>query len=196
MEGEVNSVLVAVEVTTDGDGRPSLVPEIVFVVAAWLWLVGMVAAVQVAHPVVRAVALFVHLVSLALGFGAVLVTDAYGVLWLLGRRTAAEVVRLALSTHTLALIGFGGLVVSGAVLAPDLGSVLGKVKLLLVLAITLNALNAHRFLGRLRQVGPDVSGDDIAWSDVTRGAMTAALSQLAWWATIGIGFLTTMSRHR
>jgi hypothetical protein len=59
----------------------------------------------------------------------------------------------------------------------------------------LNGVNARRFLTGLQQVPSGTSGDNIPWRHVPRAASIAAVSQLAWWGSIGIGFLTTASRH-
>ena len=54
------------------------------------WIAAVLAATRF-HPVglLHDVALFVHLVSLAVGFGAVLVLEVYGASSLFGRRAAA-----------------------------------------------------------------------------------------------------------
>src|SRR4051794_5011009 len=56
-----------------------------------------VAAGTMLHPVglVHDIGLFVHLVSLVVGFGAVLVLEVYGAGAVLGRRAPAEVARFA-----------------------------------------------------------------------------------------------------
>ena len=46
--------------------------------------------------------------------------DVYGVLWLFGHRTLAEVTALAAAAHGIIALGVGGLLASGIALRPDL----------------------------------------------------------------------------
>ncbi|MET8248364.1 hypothetical protein ABZV31_30590 [Streptomyces sp. NPDC005202] len=87
-------------------------------------------------------ALFVHLALLVLGFGAVLVADYYGLLWLTGRCTLDEAVGCTGRLHVPLWAGLTGLVVSGVVLHPDLASPATRTKLVLVLVLALNGLQA------------------------------------------------------
>jgi hypothetical protein len=166
----------------------------VIAVAAWLLVIVAVWSVRLDDPVVRWAALFVHLVSLAVGFGAVVVVDVCGALWVIGRRTAGDVVAMITTTHQLITAGIIGLLLSGAVLAPDLASPIARLKLGLVLAIMLNGVNAHCFTRRLRTVPAHVRGDDIPWEFVPRALGIGVVSQLGWWGAILIGFITTTSR--
>ncbi|BDM74107.1 hypothetical protein HEK616_75940 (plasmid) [Streptomyces nigrescens] len=146
-------------------------------------------------PALHTAALFVHLASMALGFGAVLVIDYYGLLWLTGRCTLAEALTTADRLHTPVWSGLAGLVGSGALLHPDLGSALTRTKLALVLVLTLNGLQARvlarRLAGPAAIAHPEVPAlrpRTLLW-----GAATAAVSQLCWWGAVAIGFLS--SRH-
>jgi len=168
--------------------------ELAVTVTVWLAMVGGVAAVHLEAPSIHRAALFLHLVSLAVGFGAVVVVDVCGLLWVLGRRTAAQLLATATMTHGLITVGVVGLLVSGIVLHPDLDSPLARVKLVFVLAIMLNGVSAHRFLGGLRTVPGQVAGDHIPWRFVPYAFFTAAVSQFAWWGAILIGFVTTTAR--
>ncbi|MEU9143740.1 hypothetical protein [Streptomyces sp. NPDC048349] len=134
-------------------------------------------------------ALFVHLASLVLGFGAVLAIDYYGVLWLTGRKTLGEVLDFTAPLHVPVWAGLGGLLFSGAFLHPDLGSPLTCVKLGLVLLLSLNGVQASALHRRLAAVG----GGPVRRSLLVRGAVTASVSQAAWWGAVAIGFLN--SRH-
>lgn len=146
-------------------------------------------------PALHTAALFVHLASMALGFGAVLVIDYYGLLWLTGRCTLAEALTTADRLHTPVWAGLAGLVGSGALLHPDLGSALTRTKLALVLVLTLNGLQARilaRHLARptasAHPKAPALRPRTLLW-----GAATAAVSQICWWGAVAIGFLN--SRH-
>ncbi|MEU1285664.1 hypothetical protein [Kitasatospora sp. NPDC005856] len=73
-------------------------------------------------PALHTAALFVHLASLVLGFGAVLVADYYGLLWMTRRCALREALGATNRLHLPIWAGLGGLVVSGVMLEPDLSS--------------------------------------------------------------------------
>ena len=58
-------------------------------------------------PQVARVALFIHLVSMAAGFGAVVLLDVYGLLWLRGHRALSDVMALAAAAHGVIAIAIG-----------------------------------------------------------------------------------------
>ena len=95
-------------------------------------------------PALRDAALFVHLVSLVTGFGSVLAVDWHGTLWLLGRASLSEVVTLSERLAVPIWAGFGGLVASGTLLAPDTSAPLTRAKLVLVTVLAVNGLSAAR----------------------------------------------------
>ncbi len=166
------------------------------VAGAWLLVVVAAAVFPLDDPQVARVALFIHLVSMAIGFGAVVVIDVYGILWLLGHRSLAELVDLDTAAHTVIAVGVGGLLASGIALQPDLGTPLAWFKMLLVLALMLNGLAAQRMLVRLRRtLPPTTRGASIPWAAFQRGLTAALVSQASWWGAIAIGFITNASRH-
>jgi hypothetical protein len=171
------------------------VAEVLIAIAAWALTLGAVATVHLESRGVQQAALFAHLVSLAAGFGGVIAVDVHGLLWLLGRRTSGDLAAMLTATHGLIAAGVAGLLVSGALLHPDLTSPVARLKLALVLVIVLNGVSARRFAARLRTLPPDVGGDAIPWEYLPRALATAAVSQAAWWGALVIGFLTTASRH-
>ncbi|MFF4298546.1 hypothetical protein ACFY0N_33385 [Streptomyces vinaceus] len=140
-----------------------------------------------ADTTLHTAALFVHLASLVLGFGAVLAIDYYGALWLTGRKTLREVLDFTAPLHLPVWAGLGGLLFSGAFLHPDLSSPLTCVKLGLVLVLSLNGVQASALHRRLAAVG---SGP-VSRSLLIRGAVTASVSQAAWWGAVAIGFLNS-----
>ena len=162
------------------------------------WAVALVAAAvfPLEHPQVSRAALFIHLMSMAIGFGAVIMIDVYGLLWLFGHRTLAELVDLDTAAHTVIAVAVGGLLASGIALQPDLSTPLAKFKMLLVLMLMLNGLAAQRMLQRLRRtLPPTTSGDKIPWAAFQRGLAAALISQATWWGSIAIGFITNAGRH-
>lgn len=154
------------------------------VCAAWgaaVWIAGHVSADRVLGDV----ALFVHLASLVVGFGAVLALDWWGLQWLLGRRTLAEVTRQSGGTHQLVWMGLTGLVLSGILLSPDLGSPLTQLKLVLVLVVALNGLQAQGLQHRLER------HPELPRAVLGRCLATATVSQGGWWGCMLIGFVNT-----
>ncbi|MFC7450424.1 hypothetical protein [Rhodococcus daqingensis] len=148
--------------------------------AAVLWIS---AHVDV-DPILHTVALFVHLASLVLGFGAVLVADYLVVVWLSGRCTLAEAIGGAGRLHLPIWAGLAGLVASGALLEPNLASGLTRIKMVLVLVLTVNGLQALVLSRRItQQVSAPLTRRLIVW-----GASTATISQVCWWGAVGIGF--------
>ncbi|POX48015.1 hypothetical protein C3489_28145 [Streptomyces sp. Ru71] len=135
------------------------------------------------------VALFAHLAFLVLGFGAVLVADYHALLFLTRRCSLREAVHGAGRLHVPIWTGLVGLVASGVMLHPDLGSPLTRVKLGLVLVLTLNGLQAGLLNRRLVQQPATAPAPRL----LLRGAATALVSQLCWWGAVVIGF--NNSRH-
>jgi hypothetical protein len=175
---------------------PRRATDFAVVTAAWALAVVAAAAFPLRDPQVARVALFIHLISMAIGFGAVVMIDMYGLLWLSGSRTLAELTDLATAAHGVISLGVGGLLASGIALRPDLTSPLARFKLALVLILMLNSVAAQRLLQRLKHTLPaEVRGASIPWAAFQRGLAAATISQATWWGAIAIGFLTNAKRH-
>lgn len=142
------------------------------------------------------VALFVHLISMAVGFGAVIMIDVYGLFCLFGYRTLSEAAALAAAAHGVISLGVGGLLASGIALRPDMTSPLAGFKLLLVLILMLNGTAAQQTLYRLRENLPgELRGASIPWVVFQRLLGLGLISQSTWWGAITIGFLTNANRN-
>jgi len=163
----------------------------VVVVAAWGASV-LVAWAVTPSQAVRVVAIVVHLLSLAVGFGAVIMMDWHGLLWLARRRGLAESARLAAAAGPLIWAGWAGLLASGSFLEPDLTSARTWVKLLLVLVIGLNGVAVSTIAVVLRVLPPSVSPKDVPASLRFRIAVSTVTSQIGWWVAIVIGFITSL----
>jgi hypothetical protein len=138
--------------------------------------------------------LFGHLAFLALGFGAVLVVDVFGLLWMLRKRALSEVFRVASVTQTLIWIGWGGLVATGIPLLVMKGLVddLVKLKIFLVVMVGLNGL----FLDRIKKAGERVPDSVTPPARlIYRMALASAISQVGWWGSILIGFYQRTIEH-
>lgn len=155
-----------------------------------LAIVGMVFLSTLLNPPpwFQIVALFVHLISLVVGFGSVLAVDWYGLLSLSGRVTIGDVLLTAERMTPLIWIGLAGLTVSGVVLKPDLSSWLIVVKLCCVLGVGIVgvlALSTSRLMER--QMPTPVR------PVVRRGMVLAGASQTFWWTAVVIGFITNQA---
>ena len=179
-----------------GRSEPTPATDFAAVTVAWSLAVLAAAFVPLQSPPVTRAALFIHVMTMAVGFGAVVMTDVYGLLWLAGRRTVAELTDLARAAHGVILFGTGGLLASGIVLRPDLQSGLARLKLGLVLVCMLNGAAAQRMLRRLKADLPTgVRGPSIPWAVFQRVILAALVSQATWWGAIVIGFVTNAGRH-
>ncbi|MGH3327296.1 MAG: hypothetical protein ACRDPT_05780 [Streptomycetales bacterium] len=137
-----------------------------------------------ADPALHTAALFVHLASLVVGFGAVLTVDWIAVLWLLDRRTLNDLSRTISGTHIPIWVGLIGLLLSGTVLGPHLDSSMTQLKLGLVLVVALNGVQAWAVYQQLVML----DGRPVPRSLLLRCAATALTSQLGWWGATIIGF--------
>ncbi|MEV0373137.1 hypothetical protein AB0I10_25490 [Streptomyces sp. NPDC050636] len=151
--------------------------------AAACWVAGHLHA----DPPLQMAARFLHLVALVVGLGSVLAVDWFAVLWMLGRRRLADVLRTACALQVPIWLGLAGLVVTGLFLRPDLASPLTQLKLGLVLAITLNGLYAHWLGQRLDQCGEAGVPRPLR----IQSGVAASVSQLGWWGASLIGFLNS-----
>ena len=139
------------------------------------------------HPdhALHEVAVFLHLASLVLGFGAVLAVDWVALLWAARRRTLADVLRTAGNAHVPAWLGYGGLVLSGVLLEPDLAAWTTRVKLAMVVLIGWNGVAAVGIQRRLSAV----RGTLVPRNLLLAAAGSAAVSQAGWWGAMLLGFL-------
>jgi transposase-like protein len=161
-----------------------------------LILVTLLAAVAVSGLVpadypLRPAVLALHVLSLVVSFGTVLVIDWHGLLWLSGRRGLTESTRLAAAAGPLIWLGLGGLIASGALLHPNLSSPVTVTKLVLVLAVAWNGAAMSEFRRRLAQLPPYVKPGDLPRRDWRLLLGATVISQIGWWGAILIGFVNT-----
>ncbi|RZU73050.1 hypothetical protein EV384_1446 [Micromonospora kangleipakensis] len=157
---------------------------VVGVLAAAIWVSAHI-HVHV-NPVLHRAALFVHLISLVIGFGAVLTVDWFGLMWLLRRRPLQQVLAVADGAHLLIWLGLAGLVASGALLHPDLTSPLTLAKLALVLLVALNGVHAWAVNRRAAAYPANLPRRLLA-----RTVLVVLISQVGWWGATVIGFLNS-----
>lgn len=138
-----------------------------------------------ADPVLRTGALFVHLIALIISFGAVLAVDWFALLWLLRRQSLVDLTKVSAAAHLPIWLGLLGLVLSGALLRPDLSQPLTWLKLVLVLLVTLNGLRAYAIGEQLARF----SAGTVPYWLLKRAVGATAVSQLGWWGATVIGFV-------
>lgn len=163
-------------------------------IATLLWMAAVAVAsnLTVSDAIHRA-ALFVHLASLVAGFGAVLVSDFYGVLWLTGRRRLGHLLSLHHAIGPMIWLGLIGLVGSGVLLSPNPTIPRTALKMVLVLIATLNGIAAGRQVDRLTQIPPSAGPHEVPRSLVATTMVAGGISQACWWGATLVGFLSTTS---
>lgn len=132
--------------------------------------------------------LFVHLSGLILGFGSVLVTDLYGLLWIRDRERFTQVVRVSGVTEKFIWAGWGLMVAAGIPLLVIKGEMdnLLIVKLFFVAVIGLNGFVLHLLHKMVRGY---TEGEDVPTLTLFRLSLALLVSQLSWWSAVMIGFL-------
>jgi hypothetical protein len=139
----------------------------------------------------RTPVLFLHLASLVVGLGAVLMIEWHGLLWATGWSTAKEV-RQADRTLILPVwAGLAGLFASGALLQPDLGEPLTVVKLVAVLVLSLNGVALTRWTSDLARMPAKARFATLPRATRTAYLASGVVSQLAWWTAVLIGMLNS-----
>lgn len=140
---------------------------------------------------VRMPVLFLHLASLVVGLGAVLMIEWHGLLWATGWSTAREV-RQADRTLILPVwAGLAGLLATGALLQPDLGQPLTLVKLVAVLVLSLNGVALTRWTSELARMPAKARFRSLPRAARTGYVASGVVSQLAWWTAVLIGMINS-----
>ncbi len=140
------------------------------------------------------IALFIHLVSLIVGFGAVLVVDTFGLLMILEKIPLSLLKKTARITQRLIWAGWVGMVISGINLILLKGYVdnLTRIKLFLVLMIGVNGIFLHLIKKALSGFENKKDVPNV-WR--FRIALSSAISQTGWWGAILIGFVHRHIAH-
>lgn len=166
---------------------------IVTAVAAWTASLA-VGALVTPDPVVHKVALAFHILSLVVSFGAILILDWVGFLWLSGRRLLHETSRLESAANPLIWSGMAGLLVSGAMIHPDVTSPLTQLKLVAILTLMINGIILVPMARRLHAMPRGTRFADMGPGIRFRMLTAMSVSQASWWTAIVVGFINSSLR--
>jgi len=169
--------------------RLRLAAAVAGVTALWALVLLASMRIDIGHGLHHAV-VALHLISLTVGFGAVLAVDVCALNGHLRRHdfTLADAIRAAAVMDPLIWTGYFGLMLSGLLLRPDLGEPLMWVKLAAGYVVGLNGINAKSMMHALAGLPRHTRLADLPRSFALRALAAALLSQVAWWTAILIGF--------
>ncbi|MGR0218581.1 hypothetical protein [Agromyces sp. ZXT2-6] len=139
----------------------------------------------------RTPTLFLHLASLVVGLGAVLMIEWHGLLWATGWSTAREVRQADRTLIVPVWLGLAGLFATGALLQPDLGQPLTVVKLGAVLVLALNGVALTRWTADLARMPAKAHFGALPRAARVGYVVSGVVSQLAWWTAVLIGMLNS-----
>jgi hypothetical protein len=157
-------------------------------VVAWLLSVTLSTTVH-ADTFVHNIAVVLHVLSLVVAFGAIILVDWHGFLWLLGRRELAEIIRLDGAATPLIWGGLAGLLATGVFLNPHLNNPMTDIKLGAVLVVSLNGIMLIPLMRRLAGLPSPTGFEDLSAGQRVHLVSCLLISQLCWWTAIIIGFI-------
>lgn len=177
-------------------GKPALKLVLLGVGCSAAWLASvLVGGFLDPGVVVHRVALAAHILALVLSFGAILVLDWVGLLWLLGRRDVHDTRRLDSAAQPLIWGGLAILLISGALLHPDLSSPPTQIKLVSILVLILNGLVLTRTMKQLHLLPPATLFTAMAAGLRARLLAALCVSQACWWTSVLVGLLNSTLRR-
>ncbi|MEX1013273.1 MAG: hypothetical protein WD595_03095 [Waddliaceae bacterium] len=134
------------------------------------------------------IALYIHLIGLIVAFGSVMVTDLFGLLWILDRVRFPQIVNVSQETKNFIWVGWGIMVLSGMTLIYYKGEIdnLTTVKLFFVALIGVNGVFLHFLHEKVKHYK---LGENIPNITMFRLMLALTVSQVSWWSAFTIGFL-------
>lgn len=134
------------------------------------------------------IALMIHLFGLILGLGAVLVTDLFGMLWIMNRMRFPQLIRISGRTEKFIWAGWVILVAAGIPLIIIKGFVdnLMIIKLFFVGLIAVNGILLHVLHKKLKEFNKE---ENVPKVIMFRLMLAIFVSQMSWWGAFVIGFL-------
>ncbi|MHA7247507.1 hypothetical protein [Arthrobacter tecti] len=167
-------------------------PRIAFLslaaIAAWIASVTIGSVVRV-EPPVEQVALTFHTLSVVAAFGAVLLVDWVGFLWLITRRQLHETSRIESAALPIIWAGIGGLLITGALINPDMQNPFTVVKTAAVLILMLNGILLIPCMRRLNSKPHQTRFVDLDVGMRTNLLICLGISQACWWTAMIVGFV-------
>jgi hypothetical protein len=137
--------------------------------------------------------LLAHIISLIVGFGAVLATDFLGLQWMRKKITSASLLKFTGFLQKLVWLGWIGLVISGIGLIIQKGYIdnLTQIKLFFVALVGLNGIFLHRIKKMFTALGDRPMPAYLKF----RITLASLISQVGWWGAISIGFVHRHIQH-
>jgi hypothetical protein len=134
------------------------------------------------------IALMIHLFGLILGLGSVVVTDLFGLLWILNHVRFPQIIRISAKTEKFIWAGWLIMVAAGIPLIYIKGVIdnLMIIKLFFVGIIAVNGIFLHWIHQKLKCFGHK---DQVPKLLMFRLILAIFVSQLGWWTAFVIGFL-------
>jgi hypothetical protein len=134
------------------------------------------------------VLLFFHLTFLIIAFGSVVVTDYFGLRWLLGMTPPSRLVKISGATQKLIWLGWTGMVLSGIPLILLKAEVdrLMILKFFFVLLVGANGYALHLIHKSFEEYQDE---DTMPMLVMFRMGHATLVSQIGWWGAFLIGFL-------
>jgi hypothetical protein len=171
-----------------------------YVALAALCLIGWAGSLAVGMsvdcgPDMHRIGLACHILALVLSFGAILVVDWVGFLWLLGKRDLHDTHRLETAAQPLIWGGLAVLLISGALIRPDVSNPLTQVKLLCVLLLMLNGIALAPTMKLLHALPAGTHFTAVAKRLRRRLLIAFCISQGCWWTSILVGLLNSTLRR-
>lgn len=142
------------------------------------------------------IALGGHLIGMIVAFGAVLLVDWHGLVWLSGLRTFRDSLRIGEAAHPLVWMGLLLIIVTGAFLGPDLSEPTTWIKQAAVLALVNNGVAVRRLGARLSLLKPRIHRiAELPRHHRIAMILSLVVSQVAWWTAGVVGYVETLSRR-
>ncbi|MBO1269118.1 hypothetical protein [Arthrobacter cavernae] len=157
-------------------------------IVAWSLSVWLAVTLRVEGPV-HTVAQVVHILAMVLAFGAIMLVDWHGFLWLIRRRQLKEIIRLDGAATPLIWAGLAGMLASGVFLNPNLGNPLTVIKLVAVLLLIINGIMLIPLMRRLVKMSPASTFAGLQPGQRFHMLACLSISQLCWWTAIIVGFI-------
>lgn len=162
--------------------------------AAWAASVSAGALVD-CGPDLHRIGLSCHIIALVPSFGAILIVDWVGFLWLLGKRDIHDTRRLEAAAQPLIWGGLAVLLVSGALIKPDVTSPVTQIKLLCVLVLMLNGIALAPAMRRIHALPVGTHFKSVAPRLRARLLVALCISQGCWWTAVLVGLLNSTLRR-